>query len=73
MATLTFNHTATVPAKAKAAVAANPAKKSFFMRVVDAIQASNQRKADIEIRRMMAVMESSRAKPDYAMLPFQGE
>ncbi|MGL4637127.1 MAG: hypothetical protein ACRCWF_14180 [Beijerinckiaceae bacterium] len=72
MATMIFNHTTTAPARA-AAPATVPAKKSFFMRVIEAIQASNQRKADIEIRRAMASMDTSKAKPDYAMLPFQGE
>jgi hypothetical protein len=73
MATMTFNHTTSVAAKTAEPALADASKKSFFTRLVDAIAESNRRKADIHIRRAMASMESARSKPDYSMLPFQGE
>jgi hypothetical protein len=73
MATMTFNHTASVAAKTAAPAPTDVAKKSFFARLVDAISESNRRKADVHIRRAMATMDSARSKPDYSMLPFQGE
>ncbi len=73
MATLTFTQTAPVAAKAAAPAQASVVKKSIFARLVEAIADSNRRKADMHIRRAMASMDSARSKPDYAMLPFQGE
>jgi hypothetical protein len=71
MTTLTLNPlhsnaTARTPAK-------EPAKQGFFARLVAAHIASRQRKADIEIRKVLAHMDSRSKTLDYAMLPFNGE
>jgi hypothetical protein len=71
MTTLTFN-----PLRTNAATSA-PAKESarpgFFARLMAAHIASRQRKANIEIRKVLAHMDSRSKTLDYAMLPFNGE
>lgn len=72
MATLTFNTASAVDAAPKAAPAAS-AKPSFFSRFVQAVMASNQRRADIAIRQHLALIGEPRERHDYALLPFRGE
>jgi hypothetical protein len=48
-------------------------KPSILTRISQAIMTSRQRKADIEIRRMRAVVEDGKMRLDYALLPFAGE
>jgi hypothetical protein len=79
MATMTYNmpSTATLDAgkaarslDAVAAVGENP---GFFGRVVAAIQASRMRRAEIEMRRVRAILEDSDPGFKDALLPFKGE
>ena len=46
---------------------------SILARIAHGIMASRQRKVDIEIRRMRAVVEDTTSRIDYALLPFAGE
>lgn len=70
MATTTFT---TAVADAPATVAAKPVKTGFFRRLVTAMQESRQRQAEIEIRRMRALIGDQRMDFQDALLPFKGE
>jgi len=56
-------------------------RRDFFLRAISdrlgkigvAMMASRQRRADIEIRRVMALRGEPRERFDYALLPFAGE
>ncbi len=48
-------------------------KPSFFKRLVAAVMASNQRRAEIAIRQHLALIGEPRERHDYALLPFRGE
>jgi hypothetical protein len=70
MATVTYN--AAAPAST-AQKAASPRKTGFFRRLVLAMQESRMRQAEIEIRRMRAVVGDNDAGFKNALLPFKGE
>jgi hypothetical protein len=53
--------------------AKSAAKPGFFGRVMAAMIESRQRKAEIEVRRVRALIEDSKPRADYALLPFAGE
>ena len=67
----------TITANAAAALEAvaddRPARPSFFRRLGDAIVESRRRRAEIEVRRALAIMGEPRERLDYALLPFRGE
>jgi hypothetical protein len=69
MASITYDTTAHSPA---ARTAAAP-KASLFRRIILAMQESRQRQAEIEIRRMRALIEDNKPGFRDALLPFQGE
>jgi hypothetical protein len=53
-------------------------RPGFFRRLLDAMIASRQRKAEIEVRRIQAMLNRSRrvretADEAHALLPFRGE
>ncbi len=52
---------------------AKSAKPSFFKRLVAAVAASNERRAEIALRRHLALIGEPRERHDYALLPFRGE
>jgi hypothetical protein len=58
---------------ASAAVSDVAAKPSFFGRFMRAVAESRQRQAEIEIRRVRALIGEPKDRLDYAMLPFAGE
>jgi hypothetical protein len=71
MTTITLNSAASIGTKAAQGSVAKP---SLFARIVDAITESNRRRAEIETRRILALIEQPKVKSaDYSMLPFQGE
>jgi hypothetical protein len=72
MATITYRTDVSPVAKATQQPAAAKAP-SFFSRVVKAIHASRQRQAEIEIRRMRALIGDRGINFDDALLPFKGE
>jgi hypothetical protein len=77
MATLTYD-TAAVRNNGKTAasldaVAAAGEKPGFFRRLLTAMQESRQRQAEIEIRRMRAIVGDHQPGFKDALLPFQGE
>ena len=48
-------------------------KPSFFGRFIKAVMAANERRAEIAIRRHLALIGEPRERLDYALLPFRGE
>ncbi len=52
---------------------AQTTKPSFFKRLVAAVMASNQRRAEIAIRQHLALIGEPRERHDYALLPPRGE
>ena len=73
MSSLTLSHTDFAAAPAKKA-AAPATKLSFGKRFVAAMIASRQRQAEIEIRRVRAMVgDKANAQIDYALLPFSAE
>ncbi|MGL5116007.1 MAG: hypothetical protein ACRC7C_11855 [Beijerinckiaceae bacterium] len=72
MSTLTLNPTARL-GRNTAEVSVPSGRRSIFTRIVDAIAASNRRKADIEVRRILAMRAERKPDVDYALLPFAGE
>jgi hypothetical protein len=71
MATTTFN-----PQLSSAAPVARTlpaAKPGIFRRIVTAMQESRQRQAEIEIRRLRALVGDHKPLFDDALLPFRGE
>jgi hypothetical protein len=76
MTTMTIN-TASALEAAKYGVAAPAATvkgRSLFGRMMDAMIESRMRRAEIESRRVMAMLGQPKFNStDYAMLPFQGE
>jgi KaiC/GvpD/RAD55 family RecA-like ATPase len=49
-------------------------RPGIFQRVLNAVIESKRRRAEIEIRRVRAIIEDKKATvPDYALLPFAGE
>jgi hypothetical protein len=72
MSTLTFSNTDFATPSRKASTPAT--KLSFGKRLVNAMIVSRQRQAEIEIRKVRALIgDKANAKIDYAMLPFSGE
>jgi hypothetical protein len=70
MTTITFNNVTTGVTAPKATAKS----RSLFARFIDAVIESRQRQAEIEARRVMALIGEPKLKSaDYAMLPFQGE
>ncbi len=69
MATLTFN----AASHAASRTVATEGKPSFFSRFLSAVAESRQRQAEIEIRRVRALLGEPNEQLDYAMLPFAGE
>jgi hypothetical protein len=55
------------------AVASAGETNGFFGRLIAAIQESRMRKAEIEVRRVRALIEDSDPGFKEALLPFQGE
>jgi hypothetical protein len=70
MATMTYRPGAFV--KSANAAATEPTK-GFWRRLVLAVQASRRRQAEIEIRRVRALMADTDPGFKHAMLPFRGE
>jgi hypothetical protein len=70
MASITYTTTA---AQTPAARAVTAPKASLFRRLILAMQESRQRQAEIEIRRMRALIEDNKPGFRDALLPFQGE
>jgi hypothetical protein len=70
MATTTYQTNA-VSETASAGTAAP--KASFFSRLILAMQESRQRQAEIEIRRMRALVGDNDTGFKHALLPFRGE
>jgi len=68
MATLTIEPTLSF----KAAPRAQTVRPSFLKRLVDAMIASRQRRAEIEIRRRMPLIGGPLHNNDYALLPLGG-
>ena len=68
MATLTFT-----PISQTAADRTEPVKPGFFTRLLNAVIASNRRRAEIELRRHLTLIGEPRERMDYALLPFRGE
>jgi hypothetical protein len=74
MANTTYMTAAAAPAKADAAIAGTTAKApGLFSRIVKAMQDSRQRQAEIEIRRMRALIGDPKSDFREALLPFKGE
>jgi hypothetical protein len=55
------------------AVTAAGERQGFFRRLIAAMQESRQRHADIEIRRIRALMADDTSACKHSLLPFQGE
>jgi hypothetical protein len=50
------------------------ARPGIFQRMLNSMIESRRRRAEIEIRRIRAIVEDNKATvPDYALLPFAGE
>lgn len=73
--TLTFAQAIGVArdASRKPAAKSGAKRRSILGRVIDALAASRRRKAEIEIRRCLALRGEPRDRHDYALLPFAGE
>jgi ribosomal protein L18E len=72
MATMTYD-TGALANAAKPAAPAKPARKGFWRRLIDAMQESRRRQAEIEIRRVRALMADTDPGFKHALLPFRGE
>lgn len=49
-------------------------RPGIFQRILNSMIESRRRRAEIEIRRIRAIIEDNKAAiPDYALLPFAGE
>jgi hypothetical protein len=70
MATLTYDAGATTATTAAQAVVK---RKGFFARLVAAMQESRRRQAEIEIRRVRALVGDNDTSYQHALLPFRGE
>jgi hypothetical protein len=69
MATIAINTASVAASTVKHA----HSRKSFFGRILQAMIESRQRKAEIEARRVLALIGQPREELDYALLPFRGE
>ena len=69
MATITANTAAAL----ENVVSEPAARPSFLKRLGAAIIESRRRRAEIEVRRALALMGEPRERHDYALLPFRGE
>jgi hypothetical protein len=72
MSTLTI-HSAADLGRAAVGPSETPHRRSILGRIIDAIAESNRRKADIEVRRILALRADLKTEVDYALLPFAGE
>jgi hypothetical protein len=72
MSTLTIRSAADL-GRAAVAPAEKPYQRSVLGRIIDAIAESNRRKAEIEVRRILAQRADMKTEVDYALLPFAGE
>jgi hypothetical protein len=79
MATMTYTETAALAkssgqsAKALDAAVAAGEKRGFFARLVAALQESRMRQAEIEVRRVRALLADNDTGFKDALLPFKGE
>jgi hypothetical protein len=76
MATLTISHASLANVRAADAepkAAPSPVRKGFFARFLQAMQESRMRQAQIEIRRVKAMIGDKKSPMDDALLPFRGE
>ncbi len=79
MATITYTESAALAkskgqtAKALDAVAAAGEKRGFFARLIAAMQESRMRQAEIEVRRVRALLADNDTGFKDALLPFKGE
>jgi ribosomal protein L18E len=72
MATMTYRPGA-IAAAAKSASPAAPRKPGVWRRILAAMQDSRRRQAEIEIRRVRALMADADPGFKDALLPFKGE
>jgi ribosomal protein L18E len=72
MATMTYTN-ATPSAKTAGKTAPVARKIGFFRRLVRAMQESRMRQAEIEIRRIRAIVGDNDTGFKHALLPFKGE
>ncbi len=72
MNTMSFN-TVQAAFKAERASMAKSAGPSLLQRLIGAVTASRQAKAEVETRRIRALLGQDAPAFDYALLPFRGE
>lgn len=70
MATLTYDASATHATASRQDVVK---RKGFFARLIAAMQESRRRQAEIEIRRVRALVGDNDTSYQHALLPFRGE
>jgi hypothetical protein len=61
------------PVKANPAHASKSVAPSVLHRLMDAVVESKRRRAEIEVRRVRALVTDNALTTDYAMLPFSGQ
>jgi hypothetical protein len=73
MATMTYDVGATNATTAEKAAKDAVKRKGVFARLIAAMQESRRRQAEIEIRRVRALVGDNDTSYQHALLPFRGE